>query len=283
MTGSSTDAIRGAGGVRRILAAALVMALPLAVADRAAGQDTQEAMAARVMARLRQLEAQPDFSAFGALTGLWRTDNPEIPVTTITHLGDVLVHQTVNERTGDTGTMGVAENRRGWTGWWAVACRGCCPGVGWWDRATLTVTPGRGALVRITTKKMDPQRCVLTETPDVIDLRLTPVRALGFREIVPGKLIHIVAAPAVGNQPAQYKAAVVPEWDLAGLGVATVTLAAPGRMLENRSTRLRGEVEFLTDRSGTYRFILVGWSAKGKALHFETRSIEIPPIPGIGR
>jgi hypothetical protein len=265
------------------VAAALGILLTLVTAGAARGQDTQEATAERVLAALQQFEAKPDLSLLGALTGLWRTDHPELPMTSITHLGGVLLHYTVNTRTGALGTMGVGEQREGqWRGWWSVVCKGCCPGVSWWDRATFTRAEGQGAQVRITTKKMDPKRCVLGEEPDVVELRLTQVNAFSFSEIAPGKLIHLVAAPAVGPQAAQCKAAVRPRWSLAGTGVATVTVAAPGRMLVDRQPRVTGDVEFVTDRSGTYRFLLVGWNSAGKPLHLEFSSIQVPTIPGTG-
>lgn len=105
---------------------------------------------------------------------------------------------------------------------------------------------------------------------------------LQFKEFLPGKLIHIVAAPSVGGQPAQYKAAVRLQWDLRGLGVSHFTLAAkPGAVLLDNARNLQGEYEYLTDRPGKNYFVLIAYNKDGRLLHFDLRSIEIPAIPGI--
>lgn len=49
----------------------------------------------------------------------------------------------------------------------------------------------------------------------------------------------------------------------------------------NCSTAFAGETQFVTDRSGPHRFIIVGYNQAGQPLHFEIESIEIPGIPGI--
>jgi hypothetical protein len=130
---------------------------------------------------------------------------------------------------------------------------------------------------------MDEQKCVLTETPDEIDIELERVTALKFKEHIPGKYIHISAAPAVGNQPSQYKASVKLQWILSGLGITHFTLAIQGKALIERGTQLDGEYEYLTDRSGKLQFLLAGFNAKDQPIHIEPISIDIPAIPGIGR
>jgi hypothetical protein len=130
---------------------------------------------------------------------------------------------------------------------------------------------------------MDPKICQLTKDPDVIDLTLKPVQALKFKEIAPGKLIYIIAAPAVGNQASQYKAAIVLQWDLRNLGISSATLITTGKKIFENSGNLSGEYQFVTDKSGDYRFVLVAYNKKMQPLHVEIRSITIPAIPGIGR
>ena len=159
----------------------------------------------------------------------------------------------------------------------------CCPGIGWWAPSVFTPIPREGALVKPFSKKRDPDSCELTEEPQIIDWYIKPHRGLSFKEILPGKLIHIVAAPAVGNQRAQYKAQVAVKWNFEGMGVGAIDLAVKGGLLVNKSRQASGEYNFLTDRSGKYKFFLVAYNPAGQTLHFEFTDITIPPIPGIGR
>jgi hypothetical protein len=202
----------------------------------------------------------------------------------IYHLRDVLTYSYVDTATGKLSLVGFATQKEAaWRGWWSVACIDCCPGVGWWDRGVLSTKTG-GATALIRSLKMEPGKCVLTDTPDDITLDMELVGGLSFKELRPGKLIHVVAAPAVGNQAAQYKAAVRPQWDFEGLGVARVTLAVkPGGALVRDSAHLKGDFEFVTSQSGKYLFVIMAENKDGKLLHLALKTIEIPAIPGLGR
>jgi len=261
--------------------------LTIILFQSAFSQDDREMiiMRERLLKKIEQYQKNPSIENMGAMTGLWRDKNieSEFPLTQIMHLGDVLAHFTLKTDTGELNMFGVAEKRDGvWSGWWYVGCVGCCPGMGWWAPSTFTPIPRKGALIRSYSKKVDPETCTLTDEPSTLDMNIKPVRSFSFKEILPGKLIHIVAAPTVGNQPAQYKAQVTLQWDYEGMGIATIDLAVTGQLLVKKG-KVSGEYNFLTDRSGKYMFLLVAYNAEGQTLHFEIQNITIPAIPGIGR
>ncbi len=280
--------------MRRHLCAFLVgLAVACATEAPVFAQETAEEFTNRLIAKMRTYQANPETAELGYLTGIWEVNPDEhagddIQVVQISHMSDVLIESVLDTDTGDLSPVGFAEQSGGsWSGWFSLACRECCPGHGWWDRGVVTVDRGKKALrMRSDTKKMDPDECVLTEEPDVVDIDMKLIKVMSFKEYLPGKLIHIVAAPAVGNQRAQYKASVTPKWDISGYGVASVSLgvrsAHGGQWLLRNSSQIAGAYEFLTDRSGEYFFLFSAFNAKGQPLHFEIESVEIPPIPGIG-
>ena len=104
------------------------------------------------------------------------------------------------------------------------------------------------------------------------DLEL--IDMLRFVEHLPGKYVHVVVNPVDG----QYKASVKIAWDALHPGVRTVTVARPGAAIVQNSTQLSGEHEYLTDRPGEARFLLMAGDAQGQPLHLELISIEIPRI-----
>jgi len=221
-------------------------------------ENAREAMLQRVVEKLERTDTK-DLQSLGFLTGLWRCEGPLRPgesnILMILHIKDVLAYYWVDPQTGEISTTGLAERQgNNWRGWWSLICRDCCPGVTWWDQGIFHVLPKQGARIDIRSFKMDHNTCELTDTPDRIELRLQPVRALRFVEHLPGKLIHMVAAPQVGNQLAQYKASVKLGWDLRGTGVSQVSIAVIGQMLVANSRQVSGEYEFVTDRPGRRNF-----------------------------
>ena len=234
-----------------------------------------------------QVEAK-GIDDIGSLTGLWRKKGGvregESPIRQIYQVRDVLTYSYLDQTSGKLTVAGFAERTNNqWQGWMKLHCRDCCPGTGWWDQSVLSSGNGTAEIV-IKSLKMNPDKCVLTDTPDDVRVDLELIRVLEFKEFLPGKLIHIVAAPSVGGQPARYKAAVRLKWDLRGLGVANFTLAVkPGVVLLNNARNLQGEYEYVIDRPGKYYFALIANNKEGRLLHFDLRSIEIPAIPGINR
>ncbi|MCA1828799.1 MAG: hypothetical protein LC689_17890 [Myxococcales bacterium] len=249
-------------------------------------------MQQRVVDRAQQLKASGALDAkhIGHLTGLWVSQKRALgetsprTVRSIQQLDDVLIYLLVDSKTGETGTGGFAELRGGvWRGYWSLACEDCCPGVTWWDGGVLAVSSdGGSAEVRIRSKKLDHKTCKLSAEPDDVIIPLDKVNALHFKPFAPGKLIYIIAAPAVGNQGSQYKAAIDVAWDLRDLGVSRVALSGGGQKLEDTNA-LSGMHRLLTDKSGPVSFLLVGFNSAGTPLHAQSLAIEIPAIPGIGR
>lgn len=228
----------------------------------------------------------------GVLNGLYRLeageDGEEIDIIRITHIKNIVMEFIVDLEDGSSTRVGAARAvSGGWRGWFSLACRGCCPGIGWWDRGSLQINSGRKLLqMRSESYKMDHDTCELTTTRDTVAIDMKLVNGLKFKEHMPGKLIHIVASPAVGNQAAQYKASVKLGWDFNGLAMKNFSLVYRGpnggAYLVQDTTNLNYEYEFLTDRSGKYTFIGVLYDKNGKPAHFEIESITIPPIPGLG-
>jgi hypothetical protein len=237
-----------------------------------------------------EMSRNPTLDMLGALTGLWTAekgdDNEKIDLVHINNVGPFLIEYVVDRTTGALGTpIGYArQNGAGWSGWFSIACKGCCPSTFWWDKGVAQVVD-RKLAIRVDTVKLDPDTCELTDTPDTVDLRSKLANVLDFGEFLPGKKISIVAAPAVGNQSGQYQAAVKLVWDFTGYGVNAVDMVAQGpaggSQLLNRSSELTGETQFVTDQSGQHRFIIAGYNQAGQPLHFEIESIEIPGLPGI--
>ncbi len=269
----------------KIVAVSLLFTIIAMKSNLMYGQETQEQMAERLMKKLNGYQsAAASITDFGALSGLWKVPNAENPEFNIRHIiqfKDVLFYYSVDKTTGELSMHGFAEQVNGaWTGWWSLVCKKCCPGVGWWDKGTLKLGDG-GIQILINSFKMDPNTCKLTTTPDQITIEMSLIKTTDFKEHLPGKLIHIVAAPAVGGQPAQYKASVKLKWDLTGLGISYFQLAAPGQMLVNNGKNLVGEYEYLTTKPGKADFLLVAYNSKNQFLHLEIRSITIPAIPGL--
>lgn len=241
---------------------------------------------------LQILQQEVTLDSLGHLTGLWTVEggrSGDLDVVHLTHVGPLVVENSVSRPDGSLNPMGYARaSGAGWAGWFRLGCINCCPGHSWWDRGTFAVDQARRVLrLRVDSKKMDPDSCTLTEQPDVIHMDLRRVEFVRFAEIAPGKLIHVVAAPQVGGQAAQYKAAVRLEWEVPDVGAAAIEAVArgPGGGVHfiPRTAELAGSKDYVTDRSGKHEFLFVVYNAQGQPLHIETKDIDIPAIPGIGR
>ena len=133
---------------------------------------------------------------------------------------------------------------------------------------------------------MDHKTCKLSTEPDDITIHLEPILAMKFKEILPGKILYIGAAPAVGNQAEQFNVLATVQWDLSDTPVDHLEVIVTGptggnRLVESTKTK-KGERDFRTNRSGSYEFILSGWNAANQPLHIEVMTLDVPPIPGIG-
>lgn len=254
--------------------------------------DAQPAEAIDLVQRnLQRLQSMQASGAIpGGMSGLWSIDGSAQKPNAIWQFGDVYLVYIVDMETGELSLGGVAELMNGvWRGWFQTVCTGCCPKHRWWKPGVVDPPNQNGPLVfRIAGKVIDRDRCVETSTDLNIRVSARRVTTLRFKEIVPGKILHIVAVPAVGSQAAQYKASVTVRWDFAGIPIADIQLVVlnpdgGGSELVPKSRQQRGEYEFLTSRSGKYIFLLTAFNAKSQPLDFEVLSVDIPAIPGIGR
>ena len=246
-------------------------------------------MLQRITEKLQQYMLSESFK-FGPLTGLVKTTSTTgFLVETIWQVRDIFVEYIVDPKSGELTIDGFAEQEKGvWRGWFSTVCHGCCPGYTWWDKGVIDLQPGtRAGDVRVASKETDPKTCKATKVPTLVTFHLAPVVAMNFKELLPGKILYIGAAPAVGSQQSQFNVLATLQWDLSGMPVDHLEVVVSGpaggsRFVESIKT-LKGERDFRADRSGTYEFVLTAWNSSNKPLHIEVRTLDVPAIPGIGR
>lgn len=167
-----------------------------------------------------------------------------------------------------------------WQGQVFVALRdpdGACPH---WTEGALKIEPAATVINGAWRgKKVDPSDCHETEEPDSGTLRFERAVFASFEPIIPGKFIHLIAAPAAGSSAAQYAAAVEFACDLSGMPIASqrVTPSA-GRLVE-----LSGACRYqlVVDRPGAYDIRIDYLAPDGTVLHSDQLHADIPPIPGL--
>ncbi|MAG93674.1 MAG: hypothetical protein CMJ48_07990 [Planctomycetaceae bacterium] len=101
-----------------------------------------------------------------------------------------------------------------------------------------------------------------------------------FTDIVPGKSMHLIASPAVGSQPAQFKAAVHVAVNRRGTPAFRARVTSDGA--EIRTTRNADVFSVVIDRSGMLDIRVELLSRNGEVIHTDRLRVEIPSIPGIG-
>jgi hypothetical protein len=249
----------------------------LGVALGAAADDDadREALAQRVLQKLASYELNLDRIGIDSATGLWKMKGGEYLVSQMA-FGEVVASYGINRSDGSRFFLGAGEGRYGrWSGHWGYSCRGCCPGRTYWGPGILEVADDRSkARIAVNGRQIDPTTCESGEGRTAITYDLELIDMLHFVEHLPGKYVHIVYNPVDG----QYKASVKIAWDAQHPGVRAVTVARPGAAIVQNSAQLSGEHEYLTDRPGEAKFLLLANDAKGQPLHVELISIEIPPI-----
>ena len=160
---------------------------------------------------------------------------------------------------------------------------GACPNLCRWVPGTLAVESGNLNAKGEWHGKMHKTDCSgFSDAPSDGTLAYKRFIGVSFVPLIPGKYVHLVAAPAVGNQPSQFRAAVKLQTRYKEIPVADIKVRANGGSL-NVTDKNTETYQFLTDRSGVYEltFDLVG--KDGKVFHTDRVRIEIPSIPGIGR
>lgn len=136
--------------------------------------------------------------------------------------------------------------------------------VEWHDRKTKTDCSG------------------LENEPDSDKFSMKRFVGVAFTPVVAGKYMELVGAPAVGNQSAQFAAAVrlTAHYDaLAPVDVRAVADRGSITLID----KAKGIYRFSADQSGTFelRFQLTG--SDGQVFHTDRVRIDIPGISGIGR
>ena len=168
-----------------------------------------------------------------------------------------------------------------WDGeFFTVSRDGTCPGRGWWQPGRLFLPLG-SSNVRADWhgKKHDPRTCLLTQTPDSGTIEYRRFVGAQFAPWVAGRYIHMVAAPAVGPNPAQMKSSVRIKTAYRGIPFQRVSPQAIGGELRARGN---GEYEFLSGPGvHSVEFNLIG--SDGNVFHTDRLRIEIPAIRGINR
>jgi hypothetical protein len=256
-----------------LLAALAVLLMPWGAA--ADDDAAREALAQRVLQKLESYVLDPDRIGVDSATGLWKLEGGEYLVSQVA-VGEVVASYGIKRSDGSRFFLGAGEGRFGrWTGYWGYSCRGCCPGRTYWGPGILEVASDRSkARIAINGAQIDPSTCEPGDgrTPVTYDLEL--IDMLHFIEHLPGKYVHVVYNPVDG----QYKASVKIAWDAQHPGVRLVTVARPGGAIVQNSSQLSGQHEYLTDRPGEARFLLMAADSQGQPLHLELISIEIPRI-----
>ena len=159
---------------------------------------------------------------------------------------------------------------------------GTCPNLCRWDSGEMRIDADNLHAAGSWRGKKSKQDCSgYTEEPSDGPLAYKRFSGVRFVPLLPGKYIHLVAAPAVGNQAAQFKAAVRLATSYAGTSSTNVNTRSSGGTLTLVS-KDSGIYEFLTDRSGVFEISFELSGADGKVFHVDRVRIEIPSIPGLG-
>ena len=160
---------------------------------------------------------------------------------------------------------------------------GKCPNLCGWVPGQMQVDDNSiSARVEWYSKQTKPDCSGFSDEPDNDSFSMKRLIGVSFVPIVPGKYIEVVGAPAVGDQAAQFKAAVRLTARYDAIQNAQVTASADHGSV-TLIDKVHGTYEFLADRSGTYelRFEVAG--SDGVVFHTDRMRIEIPGIPGVGK
>jgi len=161
--------------------------------------------------------------------------------------------------------------------------KGTCPNLCDWTGGTLDVDVNNVSIKgQWQGKKTKPDCSGYSDVPESGDFTLKRLVGAGFVPIARGKYMNLVGAPAVGDQKAQFKAAVriVARYD-AVPGATVRAVADRGKL--TLADKASGTYDFVAEGSGIHeiRFELLG--ADGKPFHVDRLRVEIPAIGGLGR
>lgn len=181
---------------------------------------------------------------------------------------------------------GAAPGQAG-TGFFTVPMpKGTCPQLAKWSAGHLQLdSSGLRFTGEWHDRKIDATKCEFTDEPNASDEAFDRYIGVAFVPIKPGKYLYLGMAPAVGSQPAQFKALVrlASRYDgLSGTQVKTSVAPATATLTRTAGTDLAGAYEFTASAHGTYELTFQLVDAAGVQLHTDRLRIEIPTVPGIG-
>ena len=160
---------------------------------------------------------------------------------------------------------------------------GTCPNLCDWVPGAMQIDANNtSARIDWHAKKNKADCSGNTDVPDDGYVTLTRVIGVSFDPLIAGKYLDLVGAPAVGDQAAQFQAAVQLTAKYDSLEPAQVKATADHGTVTLKDPRA-GTYEFVDDQSGTseLRFDVVG--SDGTIFHTDRVRIDIPGIPGVGK
>lgn len=164
--------------------------------------------------------------------------------------------------------------------------KGTCPQLCKWAAGFLNIEPGA---LHITgewdDKQIDSTNCTFTNEPQTQAENFDRFVGVSFAPLLPGKYLYMGMAPAVGSQPAQFKALVRIAAHYAGTGaveVKTTVDPATGTLARTGGDVADGTYEFTTAGHGVFELSFDLADRDGAVFHTDRVRIEIPTVPGIG-
>jgi hypothetical protein len=160
--------------------------------------------------------------------------------------------------------------------------KGTCPNLCRWVSGSLRTDANQLSIGgEWHDRKHKPDCSGLGDEPNSDAFTIKRVLGVSFVPIAPGKYMNLGGAPAVGNQPAQFKAAVLIAARYDDVPGARVRATVDGARVTPKD-RSPGTYDFVAERSGVYELRFELLDADDKVFHTDRMRIEIPSIPGLG-
>jgi hypothetical protein len=161
--------------------------------------------------------------------------------------------------------------------------RGTCPNLCQWvDGSLQTDVSNLSIKGEWRGKQSKPDCSGNSNEPETGTFSFRRLVGVSFVPIARGKYLNLVGAPAVGNQAAQFKAAVRIAARYDSIPGATVKASAERGTL-TLVDKAKGIYDFVVDRSGSYELSFELMGADGQVFHTDRMRVEIPAIGGLGK
>jgi hypothetical protein len=198
---------------------------------------------------------------------------------------NTLTAHSVKARDGDPTILDMkAVANLQWQGMVAVCPRpkGKCTNLCRWVSGSLRTDGNQLSIAGEWHDRKDKPDCSgLSDAPESDTFAMKRVLGVSFVPIAPGKYMNLVGAPAVGNQAAQFKAAVEIAASYKDVPDARVRAAVDGARVTPKNNG-PGIYDFVAEKSGVYEVRFELLDADGKVFHTDRMRIDIPSIPGLG-